>query len=145
MLYSDVVREDFLELTNKDKNIVNRQRPVNLDLATLKFPPTAIVSILHRASGVLIFLGIPFLLYVLSASLESATSFVTLQQQLSMPHFKFLLWIISSALAYHIFAGIRHVVLDFGIGETIQSAIRSAYALIILTGIMVLFLGIWLW
>lgn len=124
---------------------MNRQRPVNLDLATLKFPPTAIVSILHRISGVLIFLGIPFLLYVLGVSLESASSFATLQQQLSMPHFKFALWIVSSALAYHIFAGIRHVILDFGIGEDIQTAIRSAYGLMILTGIMVLFLGIWLW
>lgn len=127
------------------KDTVNHQRPINLDLATLKFPSTAIASILHRISGVLIFLGLPFLLYMLGLSLQSASSFASLQQLLAMPHFKFVLWVINSALAYHIFAGIRHVILDCGIGEEIHMARRTACVLMGLAGVMVLFLGIWLW
>ncbi len=127
------------------KDTVNRQRPINLDLATLKFPPMAIASILHRMSGVLIFLGLPFLLYLLSLSLESTSSFETLRQQLSWPYFKFTLWVVSSALAFHIFVGIRHLLMDFGLGEELEFARRSAVVTMALAALMVLFLGIWLW
>ena len=34
---------------------VKKQRPVNLDLQTIRFPITAIASILHRVSGVITF------------------------------------------------------------------------------------------
>lgn len=127
------------------KDTVNRQRPINLDLATLKFPPMAIASILHRISGVLIFLGLPFLLYLLNLSLESASSFETLRQQLSWPYLKFALWVMCSALAFHIFMGIRHLIMDLGLGEEVHVARRSAEISMILAALMVLFLGIWLW
>lgn len=127
------------------KYIVNRQRPINLDLATLKFPTPAIASILHRISGVLIFLGLPFLLYLLGLSLDSTSSFERLHQQLSSPHFKFALWVIDSAFAFHILAGIRHLLMDWGLGEEVHTAQRSAEVMLITVVVVVLFLGIWIW
>ncbi|MGL5372028.1 MAG: succinate dehydrogenase, cytochrome b556 subunit, partial [Plesiomonas shigelloides] len=50
---------------------VNKQRPVNLDLKTISFPITAIASILHRVSGVITFIALGILLWLLSLSLSS--------------------------------------------------------------------------
>ncbi|MGL1161857.1 succinate dehydrogenase, cytochrome b556 subunit, partial [Vibrio parahaemolyticus] len=44
---------------------VNKQRPVNLDLTTIRFPVTAIASILHRVSGVITFVAVGILLWLL--------------------------------------------------------------------------------
>ena len=48
-------------------------RPINLALTKFKFPLAAIASITHRITGVLLFVGIAFLLYLLDQSLTSAT------------------------------------------------------------------------
>jgi len=93
------------------------ERPVHLDLTRMTFPPMAIVSILHRISGVLLFLLLPFALYLLHHSLSSQDSFDQLQHQLHSPMMKLLSWILISSVAFHFFAGLRHMVMDCGIGE----------------------------
>ena len=50
------------------------KRPVNLDLSTIRFPLPAIISILHRITGIWLFLALPFLLVMLRGSLESIQS-----------------------------------------------------------------------
>ncbi len=57
------------------KKAVNSKRPVNLDLRTIKLPVTAYTSILHRISGVILFLGIAVLLFALDKSLSSEEGF----------------------------------------------------------------------
>ncbi|WP_204311073.1 succinate dehydrogenase, cytochrome b556 subunit, partial [Stenotrophomonas maltophilia] len=54
---------------------MNSKRPVNLDLRTIKLPVTAYTSILHRISGVILFLGIAVLLFALDKSLSSEEGF----------------------------------------------------------------------
>lgn len=130
---------------NKDGITVNRQRPINLDLTSLSFPPMAIASILHRISGILIFLLLPFLLYLFCLSLQSASSFSQLQKLLMNTPVKVGLWMVSSALAYHIIAGIRHITLDMGFGESLQVAKRSALIVILLGVVITIFLGVWIW
>lgn len=105
----------------------------------------AIVSILHRVSGVLLFIFIPFVLYFLQQSLSSAQSFEHLNILLSAPWMVFLLWVFLSALAYHLLAGIRHLLMDFGFGEGLSCARKSAYFLIFLEVVAVVLLGVWLW
>lgn len=122
-----------------------KSRPVFLNLMKMKFPPMAIVSILHRVSGVLLFIFIPFALYFLQQSLDSSQSFVQLKVLLSTPFMSFLLWVFLSALAYHLLAGIRHILMDFGWGEGLSCARRSAYLLIVLEVIAIILLGVWLW
>lgn len=124
---------------------MKRQRPVNLDLATLKFPPMAIVSILHRISGLVIFILLPFMLYCLQRSLQSAESFTALQSLLHNPVQKMLLWGFSSALAYHLIAGIRHLIMDLGFAEDVCSGRRSAFIVIAIAVISTILLGIWIW
>ena len=124
---------------------VNHKRPVNLDLGTLKFPPMAIASILHRISGLVLFILLPIMMYFLSASLKSSESFDHLQGVLTNPYSKLVLWGFSSAMTYHVIAGIRHIFMDMGIGEELVSARRSATMLIALAIILTLCLGVWIW
>jgi succinate dehydrogenase / fumarate reductase cytochrome b subunit len=105
----------------------------------------AIVSILHRISGVLLFLGAPVMLYFLQRSLHSVTAFDELMVLLNHPFWKLFNWFFLSALLYHLLAGIRHMIMDFGFGETLLASRRSAVLLLALVVVGVLGLGVWIW
>ncbi|MDI9819179.1 MULTISPECIES: succinate dehydrogenase, cytochrome b556 subunit [unclassified Legionella] len=124
---------------------MKQKRPINLDLGTMKFPPMAIASILHRLSGIVLFLLMPAMLYFLGLSLLSNESFAELQQTLSSPFHKLVLWAFGTALVYHLLAGIRHLLMDVGYGEELDAGRRSAIFVIGLTVILTILLGIWIW
>jgi succinate dehydrogenase / fumarate reductase cytochrome b subunit len=123
---------------------LNKKRPVNLDLTTIKFPPAAISSILHRVSGVLVFLFIPLLLWLLHLSLDRQ-GFSDIQTVLASPFTKLLLWITLSGLLYHLIAGIRHLLMDMHIADGKESGNQSARIVIILSLILIVLMGGWLW
>lgn len=124
---------------------MNQKRPVNLDLTSMKFPVMAIVSILHRVSGVILFFLFPLVLYCLQYSLQSALAFDALSDFLASPLMRLLLWLFSAALAYHFFAGLRHLLMDLGYGESLEAGRRSAILVLVLSVIATLLLGIWIW
>ncbi|MFT3741653.1 MAG: succinate dehydrogenase, cytochrome b556 subunit [Gammaproteobacteria bacterium] len=125
---------------------MKKQRPVFLNLMQIRLPLPGLVSILHRASGVMVFLLIPFLLWLLSRSLHSELLFAYIQQTVyDSAMIRFLLWITLSALTYHLLAGVRHLWMDVGIGESLKSARISAYSVLMLSALFTLLLGIWLW
>ena len=82
-------------------------RPVNLDLTKFHFPLPAITSILHRISGVLIFVGTAVLMWLLAESLSSEEGFQRVGEWLQSPIVKFIVWGILSGLLYHLIAGLR--------------------------------------
>ena len=123
---------------------MNHKRPVNLDLASLQYPPMAIVSILHRVSGLVLFLLLPLTLYFLGLSLASEASFDELKTLLSHPFYKFLLWGFSTAFTYHVIAGIRHLSIDLGFGEHLSASRNSARAVLLLSIVSAIFLGLWI-
>ena len=98
------------------------KRPINLDITTIKFPLAAIASILHRISGMGLFFGVGILLYFLQISLRSEVEFervaILFDGLLMTP----LLGLILLALIYHLIAGIKHLLLDLGVGESKQGA-----------------------
>lgn len=124
---------------------VKNQRPVNLDLGSLTFPPMAIASILHRISGLALFLLLPYMMYFLSISLQSSEAFDHLQSVLRSPFNKLVLWAFSTALAYHLLAGFRHIFMDIGFGEHLATARRSAITVIAVAIVLAGFLGVWMW
>lgn len=105
----------------------------------------AILSILHRMSGLVLAGLIPLMLLVLSLSLNSQTSFNQLHQCLTSNLGKFLIWAALSALMYHLLAGIRHMIMDLGYGEDPLTARKSAWALFVLAAIVIAAVGVWLW
>lgn len=124
---------------------MKKQRPKNLNLFTIRFPIPAIASILHRISGLILFILIPFILRALYLSLDSQQSFDDLHQVFTAPWLKFVIWVSLSALVYHFIAGIRHLLMDVGVGEGLKSGKFSAILTISISVILTIFIGIWLW
>lgn len=125
-----------------------KSRPRNIDLATLsqyRFPLTAIASILHRISGVLLFLFIPFLLWMFSQSLDSQYSFAQIQSCFGSVCARLLIWIFLSALLYHLIAGIKHLLMDIGFFESEVLAKSASMVVMILAAVMIVLAGVWLW
>ena len=121
-------------------------RPVNINpLTDYGWPFTALVSITNRVLGIVLFAGVAFGLYLLDMALASEESFsqVTALMQLTLVKSAVLFFIFS--LTYHLVAGVKHLLLDFHIGDTFEAAqIGSAIVLIsavTITGII----GINLW
>jgi succinate dehydrogenase / fumarate reductase cytochrome b subunit len=124
---------------------VNKNRPVNLDISTLKLPITAYASILHRISGVVMLLGVAVLLWMLDTSLASQEGFFQVQESLSSPIAKAVLWFVLVGLGYHMIAGVRHLFMDLGLGETLEGGRLGARIVIALAIVQAIVVGIWLW
>ncbi len=124
-----------------------KTRPVNLNLFTINFPISAIVSIIHRVTGVLIFLLIPLLLWIFQVSIHSRMSFEIVQSILANHSLsKFLVWLGLSFLTYHCIAGFRHLLMDYsGFGEEKDSGSQIAYAFLLFSLITSFSIGYWLW
>lgn len=124
---------------------MNSKRPVNLDLSKFHFPLPAITSILHRISGVLLFIGLGFLLWGFDLSLTDEESFNALRETMQGFLPKLILWGILSALIYHLCAGIRHLLMDVGIGETLKGGRLGAKILVGVSVVLIVLAGVWVW
>jgi len=124
---------------------VKKQRPVNLDLTTIKMHPAANASILHRISGVIMVFAIGILLWTLSLSLSSAEGFAQIQAWLDGVFFKLIILGILSALIYHLLGGVRHLFMDLGHFEELASGNASAKLIMALWLVITAVVGVWLW
>jgi len=124
---------------------VKDKRPVNLDIGTMRLPITAWTSIAHRASGVFLFAGVGVLIWMLDASLASPESFAALQGWLSSAVFKLVIWAVMAGLIYHSVAGVKHLIMDMGIGETMEGGSLGAQIVIGLSVVLILLAGVWIW
>ncbi|MGB4467602.1 MAG: succinate dehydrogenase, cytochrome b556 subunit [Azovibrio sp.] len=103
-----------------------KKRPKNLDIASIKLPLPGKLSILHRVSGVGIFLMLPLLLWIFQASVTSPETFATFQAALGHPVVKLILAGLIWAYMHHFCAGIRYLLLDMHVGVDLPSARQSA-------------------
>lgn len=120
-------------------------RPKNLDLATIRQPITAIASILHRITGVMLFVAVGFLVWALSLSLESRQGFDQTVAVMTHPLAKLITWGILSLVIYHLFAGIKHLIMDAGFAETKEGGPLATKITLVLTVIVILLMGVWVW
>lgn len=124
---------------------MDNKRPVNLDIGTIKLPITSYVSILHRVSGVILFFAVAIFLWMLDSSLASEESFNQLAESFSNPVCQFIIWASLAALAYHAIAGIRHLIMDFGVGEdSFQSGRNSARAAVVVAIVVIALITWWI-
>lgn len=125
---------------------MNDTRPVNLDLATVKFPITAIASITHRVCAVISWVGIAALLMVLCSALNSADDYSRTIGLLSSNFLvKFCVWGFLSAFAYYCFATAKHIVQDFGFFEDLAGGVMISWLSLGLGGIFTLLAGVLVW
>ncbi|MGO1247690.1 MAG: succinate dehydrogenase cytochrome b556 subunit [Oceanisphaera sp.] len=125
--------------------MTKKQRPVNLDLRTIRQPVAAISSILHRVSGVITLFALAILLWLLSYSLSSEKGFLAVVDILDGFIVWFIMWGILTALAYHIVGGIRHLIMDLGYCEELESGALSAKVALGITAVLSLLAGIMVW
>jgi succinate dehydrogenase / fumarate reductase, cytochrome b subunit len=124
---------------------VKKNRPVNLDISTIKLPITAYVSILHRVSGVFLFAGVAVLLWMLDVSLSSQEGFDQIKAIGSSPVCQFILWVVLAGLAYHTSMGIRHLIMDFGVGESLKGGKIGATTALVVAIVLIVLAGVWVW
>lgn len=130
---------------NNRHEIVKKQRPVNLDLNTIKFPPAAIASILHRVTGVAMFFALLFVIYAWATSVASVDGYNSVIAAMDAWYGKVILIGTLSALSYHIIGGVRHLVMDMGHWEELESGNNSARIAIALWVLVTIALGVVLW
>jgi succinate dehydrogenase / fumarate reductase cytochrome b subunit len=104
------------------------RRPRFLNFARIRFPPGALASIGHRISGLALACALPFAVLMLHRSLQSEAAFMSLIGLFRTAAGRMALVVLAWACAHHLFAGIRHLLMDVGIGASLSSGRRSAYA-----------------
>lgn len=124
---------------------VNSNRPVNLDLLAFQFPLAAKSSILHRVTGIAMFVGVAFLLCALGMSLESEETFNQLLAYFDLGLVKFITWGILTALGYHAVAGVTHVLTEFGVADSKEGGRRTAMFNLIIGAVIAVLAGVWVW
>ena len=124
---------------------VNDKRPVNLDIGSIELPITAIVSILHRISGVFLVAAVAVLLWLLDASLASEESFNAVKETMDSFLIKLVVWAVLAGLIYHTAAGVKHLIMDLGIGETMEGGIAGAKAVFVVSIVLTLLVGALIW
>ncbi len=109
-----------------------RRRPVFLNLAALRYPVGAIASIGHRISGVLLLVALPGLAAALERSLHSAGDYAALLGSGRPAWLTVALIVLTWAATHHLLAGVRHLLMDIGIGSRLPAARASAWAVLVL-------------
>jgi len=124
---------------------MNKQRPKHLALHQIKLPLPGIVSILHRISGLLLFIALPFLLLMLQYSLASIETYTQLMNVLANPLLKLLLLGLLWAFLHHFCAGLRYLAVDLHLVRNLAQARSSSKAVIVVSLALTIIIGVKLW
>lgn len=124
---------------------IKKTRPKYLDLGTIRLPLPGYVSILHRVSGVGIFLMLWLLLLLFDRSLGSAESFAQYKDMVGNPLVKLILLGLLWAYLHHFCAGIRFLFLDLHKGIDLPTARKTSVAVLAVSLILTVVIGAKLW
>ncbi|OAV03374.1 Succinate dehydrogenase cytochrome b-556 subunit [Moraxella catarrhalis] len=119
-------------------------RPINLPLSQViavnSKSPIAVASILHRVSGIVLFLLVPVMLCILQTSLSSADSFAAVFNHMAL---RFVAWIFVAATAYHFVMGIKHLLADAGMNEELKSGRTAAVISFVIAAVLIVASFVW--
>jgi succinate dehydrogenase / fumarate reductase cytochrome b subunit len=111
-----------------------RNRPVFLDLRRIRFPVGAVASILHRITGALLLLAVPAGLGLAAYSTRSPAHFRAVAAWLDGPWAALVLALLLGAVAHHLLAGVRILLMDAGVGVRVATARRTAWGALVAAG-----------
>jgi succinate dehydrogenase / fumarate reductase cytochrome b subunit len=118
-----------------------RKRFTNIHVTQIiryRLPASGMVSILHRISGAVMFLLLPFILFLFDKSITSELSFEFFKGYVSHPLVKLAILAVCWGYLHHFCAGIRHLVMDMHIGLKKDEAVKSAKLVLIISGVLTL-------
>ncbi|SEN36339.1 succinate dehydrogenase subunit C [Nitrosospira multiformis] len=123
-----------------------KKRPKYLDLLKIRQPLPAVISILHRISGALLFFpGIPLVLCGLDMALGSPEGYAQFQSFLNNPVAKFGLILALWVFVHHFCAGIRYLALDLHYGVKLEQARLSSKVVVGAGIVLTLLTGAVIW
>lgn len=93
----------------------------------------------------ILFVGVAILLLALDSSLSSPEGFEDVKAYLSGPLAKLVVWALLSALLYHLVAGVRHLIMDAGHGETLEGGKLGSKIVLAVSAVLILLAGVWIW
>ncbi len=114
----------------------NPDRPLSPHISIYRWPVTMVSSILHRATGIMMSVGLVLLVAWLTAAASGAASFASLSAALQTLVGKLFLVALSLAFFYHLSNGIRHLVWDAGYGFEKSQATASAWFVLACTAVL---------
>lgn len=120
----------------------------NIDLMSIKsynFPITAISSIMHRISGVVLIIAIPLCVVAMNYALAGPDGYQQTVTVLTKSWFSVFFWLFLSSITYHVYAGIRHMIMDMGFGESMKVARFTSLLVIVLGVLSAILWGCYLW
>lgn len=124
---------------------LTKKRPKHLNLFQIKLPIAGFASILHRISGLGLFLMLPVLIWLLDSSLRSPESWEAMRAIVAQPLVKLILTGLLWAFLHHFFMGIRILLIDVHVGVAKAQARNSAIAVLVISLLLTLILGAKLW
>ena len=124
---------------------MNKKRPKHLALHLIKLPLPGIISILHRASGLLLFISLPLLLWTLQYSLRSSENFAFMSWMLAHPVSKLFLIVMLWAFLHHFFAGLRYLAVDLHWLRSLAQARNSSKVVLLVSLSLTIIFGVKLW
>lgn len=124
---------------------MHKQRPKHLALHLIKLPLPGIVSILHRISGLILFLALPLLLLMLQYSLTTIETYTQLQSILMQPLVKVILLGLLWAFLHHFCAGLRYLAIDLHYLRSLAQARSSSKVVLLVSLALTVWMGAKIW
>jgi succinate dehydrogenase / fumarate reductase cytochrome b subunit len=125
---------------------MNKERPVNLDIKTIRMPITAVVSILHRVSSIILWVSMAVFLPALYFSLVSNDGFECVLEFFTQNAIgQFVVWGLLSAFGYYMCATVKHIIQDFGHFEELESGKQISAAVAIIAAVLCVVSGVLVW
>lgn len=124
---------------------MKKKRPIYFNLRLIRLPVPGLVSLLHRISGLALFLMLPLFLMMLQDSLLTIESYTRLTETLRYPISKALLIVALWALMHHMCAGIRHLLTNMHLGLNLSQARTSSRWVLSVSLSLTALGGVWLW
>jgi succinate dehydrogenase / fumarate reductase, cytochrome b subunit len=124
---------------------MTKSRPKYLDPLRIRLPIPGLISILHRISGLGLFLFLPLLLWLFQSSLTSPDSYVRYRAAFANPLVKLILIGLLWAFLHHLLAGLRFLALDLHYGTDLPTARATSWTVLVTAIVLTAVLGVWLW
>ena len=118
----------------------SQQKPVFLNLLQIRLPIAGIMSIIHRASGMLMVLLIPLSVYLLDLSLSNEPGFAAVGSLLHSAPGSSILFLLLWVLLHHLYSGVRYLLIDVEIGVERPAYRYTAWAVTLLAPLTALLL-----
>jgi succinate dehydrogenase / fumarate reductase cytochrome b subunit len=117
--------------------------PVFLNLFRIRMPAGAVASIAHRISGVLLFLSLPLLAWLLDLSLQGGEGYERAIALLQSTGVRLASVVLVWSLLHHLVAGIRFLLIDVHLGVSMPAARLSAWFANLAAALMALLYAWW--